>query len=113
MTFTEIEEFRQTMLKQMPTSIQARQLDTICRMARSALPEAGGMAMAMQDAPTIGDHVVSALRDLAAMYSHAWDREDGALIMMGSSVQYFERCHAKAQRALEMVDKSRPQESER
>ena len=34
------------------------------------------------------------------MYSHAWDRVDGALVMMPASVKRFEDAHAKASAAL-------------
>ena len=44
--------------------------------------------------------LLEALAAISEMYSHAWDREDGALVMMGSTVQYFERCHEQARAAI-------------
>lgn len=42
----------------------------------------------------------AALRGLSKMYSDAWDRVDGALVMMGSSVGEFEEAHRIAEETL-------------
>ena len=44
--------------------------------------------------------LLSALEELSSMYGHAWDRVDGALVMMGSSIERFENAHEKARAAL-------------
>jgi len=57
------------------------------------------------DAPNgpVGE-VLAALKDLCAMYAHAWDRVDGALVMMADSVERFERCHERAREAIEKAE---------
>lgn len=42
----------------------------------------------------------AALKDLSDMYTHAWDRADGDLVMMGASVPRFEKVHSAARIAL-------------
>lgn len=44
--------------------------------------------------------LVEALKGLSDMYGAAFDRVDGDLVMMGSHVDLFEACHAKAQEVL-------------
>lgn len=39
---------------------------------------------------------LAALKGLSDLYGHAWDRVDGALVMMGDSVDRFEKAHADA-----------------
>lgn len=41
-----------------------------------------------------------ALAELSDMYVHAWDVADGGLMMMGSSVERFEKAHEAATAAL-------------
>jgi hypothetical protein len=42
--------------------------------------------------------------ELSAMYGHAWDRVDGALIMMGGSVPRFEKAHEVMSEVLSLLD---------
>lgn len=44
--------------------------------------------------------MLEALKELSAMYSHAWDAEGGALVMLPPSVARFEAAHEKAQIAI-------------
>ncbi|MEY9676062.1 hypothetical protein ABIE93_005996 [Bradyrhizobium elkanii] len=44
--------------------------------------------------------LVKALTDLSNMYSHAWDSVDGNLLMLGPSIDRFEKAHHAAQVAL-------------
>ena len=41
-----------------------------------------------------------ALRELSAMYSHAWDAVDGSLLMLPESIPRFEAAHRAAEAAL-------------
>jgi len=41
-----------------------------------------------------------ALRELSAMYSHAWDTVNGDLLMMSGSIPRFEAAHKRAEEAL-------------
>lgn len=44
------------------------------------------------------------LKELSALYAHAWDRTDGSLVMMNDSIERFERAHEKAAAALAKAD---------
>jgi hypothetical protein len=46
------------------------------------------------------DEAIAALKELSAMYAHAWDRVDGCLVMMPGSIERFEKAHAEAKRVL-------------
>ena len=46
------------------------------------------------------DALAGALKDLSAMYAHAWDLVDGGLMMMGTSIPKFEKAHKAAYKAL-------------
>lgn len=46
------------------------------------------------------DALVKALTDLSNMYSHAWDCVNGNLVMLGSSIERFEKAHYAAQVAI-------------
>lgn len=52
------------------------------------------------DAIEIIERLRDALAGLSDMYAHAWDRADGALVMMPESVKRFEAAHEKARAAL-------------
>lgn len=38
----------------------------------------------------------TAMKDLCAMYTHVWDREDGALVCFSSNVERFDKAHEAA-----------------
>jgi hypothetical protein len=46
------------------------------------------------------DALVSALTELSKMYANTWDRVDGGLMMMGNTIDRFERAHDTAHRLL-------------
>lgn len=43
------------------------------------------------------DELLEACEGLSNMYAQTWDRADGALAMLGSGVDRFEKAHANAQ----------------
>lgn len=45
-----------------------------------------------------------ALRGLSSMYAQTWDRVDGALILLPSGVDRFEKAHADASNALATLE---------
>jgi hypothetical protein len=56
-------------------------------------------------AAPVNERLLEALRELCAMYANTWDRaDDGAPLMIGSSVDRFEAAHAAAQEALAAAD---------
>ena len=46
------------------------------------------------------DQLKTALKGLSAMYTRAWDRVDGGLVMLPPSIPEFEAAHAAARVAL-------------
>lgn len=48
--------------------------------------------------------MLAALRGLSKMYSHAWDSVDGNLVMLGPSIERFEKAHHEAQKVLCAID---------
>ena len=54
----------------------------------------------LKHAKELNAELVRALEELSAMYGHSWDRSDGALMMMGSSIPRFEAAHDKARAVL-------------
>ena len=57
---------------------------------------------------TVVEKLVVALQGLSNMYTHAWDSEDGSLVMMLESVPLFEARHQEAQEALALARGDRP-----
>ena len=47
--------------------------------------------------------LVKALKDLSDMYTVAWDRVDGCLVMFGGGLERFEKAHHAAQVALHIA----------
>ena len=54
----------------------------------------------IRDKFNMNAELIEALKGLSDMYAAAFDRVDGALVMMGSHVDLFEARHAKAQEIL-------------
>lgn len=50
------------------------------------------------------DGLLTALKDLSKMYTHAWDLVDGGLTMMGESIPLFEKRHKAASKAIERFE---------
>lgn len=68
-----------------------------------AVQESGGMLGPRADIVAIAkqrDELLKALKGLADLYAQTWDRSDGALVMLGSSVERFEKAHAEASAAI-------------
>jgi hypothetical protein len=49
------------------------------------------------------DELLEACEGLSNMYAQTWDRADGALAMLGSGVDRFEKAHAKANAVLAKI----------
>jgi hypothetical protein len=64
---------------------------------RGSPEECAENAVLAASAPSL----LAALRALSDMYTHAWDRTDGALVMSGSSVPKFEAVHEAARSAIQ------------
>lgn len=62
----------------------------------------GALRLAPIIVTAVNNHnaLVKALTDLSNMYSHAWDCVDGNLVMLGPSIERFEKAHYAAQVAL-------------
>lgn len=61
-----------------------------------------------EQAPTKELALREALKELTDLYSHIWDRVDGAFVLMPASIPRFEKAHAKAVRVLKQSSSQPP-----
>jgi len=71
------------------------------KLRQISIEEAQANARLIAAAPEL----LEALKELSAMYTHAWDSDGGALIMLPPSVPRFEAAHAKAVDAISKAER--------